>query len=237
MRFLALIEYSAVIVGIIAVIAGRFFALAKGFHLGVFLIGTGIALGGLESIVTRRMGFRASDDSYQIYAGTPAMIVGLMALLIGTGVIAAAYVLSDGRWYSTVQYLTRRPAPVLIAAGLLLIGIGVLMMLNPRGCRGLLWTFLVRVPRSLLGLALVAGGLAGVGLGVWEWREPLAFDHFIRSLPQKFDRLHRVELALPAIVADRPRPAVGEPAIRSPGRRASAPTGASGGPWIWRSSC
>lgn len=193
MRFLALIEYSAVIVGLVAVIAGRFFALAKGVHLGVFLIGAGIALGGLESVATRRMGFRASDDSYQAYAGTPAMIVGLMALLIGTGVIAAAYLLADGRWYSTVQYLTRRPAPVLVAAGLLLLGIGVLMMLNPRGRRGLLWTLLVRVPRSLLGLALIVGGLAGIGLGVWEWREPLAFNRFIKSLPQKLDRLHRVE--------------------------------------------
>jgi hypothetical protein len=200
-RFLALIEYSAVIVGIIAVIAGRYFALPKGFHLGIFLIGAGIVLGGLESLVTQRIGFRASDDSYEAYAGAPAMIVGLMALLIGTGFIAAAYVLADGLWHSTVQYLTRRPAPVLIAAGLLLIGIGVLMMLNPRGRRGLAWTLLVRVPRSLLGLVLVAGGLAGIGLGVWEWREPVAFNRFVRNLPQKLgrsigiERLPRLELS------------------------------------------
>ena len=211
MRFLALIEYSAVIVGIIAVIAGKFFALSKGFHLGVFLIGAGIALGGFESIVTRRMGFRTSEESYEAYAGAPAMIVGLMALLIGTGFIATAYLLADGLWYSTVHYLTRRPAPVLIAAGLLLIGIGVLMMLNPRGRRGLPWTLLVRVPRTLLGLVLVAGGLAGIGLGAWEWREPLAFNRFIRSLPQKLDRLHWVDSA-----KSRPRELTPPPAPASP---------------------
>jgi hypothetical protein len=74
---------------------------------------------------------------------------------------------------------------VLIAAGLLLTGVGVLMMLNPQGRRGLAWTLLVRVPRSLLGLILVAGGLTGIGLGVWEWFEPLAFDDFVRKLPRK----------------------------------------------------
>ena len=161
--------------------------------MGVFLIGAGILLGGLESIVTRRMEFRISDDSFEAYAGAPAVIAGLMALLVGTAVIAAAYVLADGRLHSTVNLLTRRPAPVLIAAGLLVIGIGVLMMLNPQGRSGLAWTLLVRVPRSLLGFVLVTGELAGIGLGAWEWREPLAYDRFVSSLPQKLDCLGRTD--------------------------------------------
>jgi hypothetical protein len=184
-RLLAFIQFAAVIIGIIAVLAGQVFALPKGVYLGVFLIGAGITLAGVESIVTRRMCFRASDETYEDYAGAPAMIVGLMALLIGMGFVASAYALTDGLWHSSVNHLMRRPAPLLIVAGLLLIGIGVLMMLNPRGRRGLAWTLLVRVPRSLLGFILVAGGLAGIGLGVWEWFEPLAFDRFVGSLPQQ----------------------------------------------------
>jgi hypothetical protein len=184
-RLLAFIEFAAVIIGIFAVVAGKYFALPKGFHLGVFLIGAGIALGGLESVFTRRMCFRASEESYEAYAGAPALIVGLMTLLIGTGVIATAYLLADGHWHASVQYLTRRPALLLIAAGLLLIGVGVLMMLNPQGRRGLAWTLAVRVPRSLLGFILVIAGLAGVGLGTWEWLAPFAFDHFVRNLPQQ----------------------------------------------------
>ena len=172
MRLIAFIEYAAVIIGVIAMIAGHFFALPKGFHLGVFMAGAGIALGGLEAIITRRMCFRLSEDAYEAYAGTPAMIVGVMALLVGTGLIATAYLLADGLWHTTVNYLARRPAPVLIAAGLLLIGIGATLLL-------------VRVPRSLAGFVLVVGGLTGLGLGVWEWLEPLAFDGFVRKLPQK----------------------------------------------------
>lgn len=185
MRLLAFIQFTAVIIGIVAVIAGQLFALPKGIHLGVFLIGAGITLAGVESIATSRMCFRASDETYEDYAGAPAMIVGLMALLIGLGFMASAYALADGLWHSSANYLMRRPAPLLIVAGLLLIGVGVLMMLNPRGRRGLAWTLLVRVPRSLLGFILVAGGLAGIGLGVWEWLEPLAFDRFVGSLPQQ----------------------------------------------------
>jgi hypothetical protein len=183
-RLLAFIEYAAVLFGSIGVLASQFFAIPKGFYLGVFVIGAGIALGGLEAVVTRRMAFRPSDDAYEVYAGPPALIVGLMALLIGTAIIASAYLLADGLWQTTVSYLTRRPAPVLIAAGLLLIGAGVLMMLNPHGRRGWAWTLLVRVPRALLGFVFVVGGLAGVGLGIWEWFEPVAFDNFVRQLRQ-----------------------------------------------------
>jgi hypothetical protein len=186
-RFLAFFQYTAVFVGVIAVIAGQVFALPKGVYLGVFLIGAGIALGGFESVWTRRMCFRTSEEQYETYAGTPAMIVGLMALLIGLGIVASAYLLNDGQWYSTVHYLTRRPAPALVAAGLLLIGVGVLMMLNPRGRRGVWRTLLVRIPRGMLGFVVITAGLASICFGVWEWLEPAAFDRFTRSLPQSFD--------------------------------------------------
>lgn len=189
MRLIAFVEYAAVVVGIIAVIAGRFFALPKGFYLGVFLVGAGIALGGIEALLTRRMPFRPSEDAYEDYAGAPAVIVGLMVLLIGAGIVGAAYLLADGLWASTVSHLTRRPAPLLAAAGLLLTGTGLLMMLNPRGRVGLAWTLLVRVPRSLLGLVLVVAGLAVIGLGAWEWLEPLAYDRFIADASHRIGRL------------------------------------------------
>jgi hypothetical protein len=186
-RLIAFIEYAAVIIGVIAMIAGQFFALPRAFHLGVFMTGAGIALGGIEATATRRMCFRASEDAYEAYAGAPAMIVGMMALVVGTALIGSAYLLADGRWHTTVHYLTLRPAPVLIAAGLLLIGIGALMTFNPQGRRGLAWMLLVYVPRWLAGFILIAGGLTGIGLGAWEWLEPLAFDSFVRKLTQKLD--------------------------------------------------
>lgn len=189
MRLIAFVEYAAVVVGIIGIIAGRFFELPKGFELGVFLIGAGIGLGGIEALLTRRMPFRPSQDAYEDYAGAPAVIVGLMVLLIGAGIVGAAYLLADGLWASTVSHLTRRPAPLLAAAGLLLAGIGLLMMLNPRGRVGLAWTLLVRLPRTTLGAVLVVAGIAVIGLGVWEWLEPLAYERFIADASHRLERL------------------------------------------------
>jgi hypothetical protein len=186
-RVLAFLEWNAVVIGIIAVIAGEYFALPRGFHLGVFLIGAGILLGGLESVYTRDPSFRLTDSGYDTYHGTPALIVGLMMLLVGTAVIASAYLLTEGSWHSTVNYLMRRPGPVLAAAGLLLTGTGVLLMLNPSGRSGAGWTLLVRFPKAVAGIVLLAAGLAGVGLGAWEWFEPRAFDHFAKSVSEHPD--------------------------------------------------
>jgi hypothetical protein len=183
-RLIAFIEWAALVIGIVAIVAGRFFALPQGFHLGVFLVGAGIVLGGLEALATHRMGFRLSEEAYEAYAGAPALIVGLMALLIGAAVIGAAYLLANGTWHAMLDYFARRPAPVLISAGLLLIAISMLMMLNPQGRTGVAWTILVRVPRSLAGLILLAAGLAGIGLGAWEALEPQAFDRFVARLPR-----------------------------------------------------
>lgn len=196
MRLLAFLEYSAIVIGALAIVAGQYYGLPKGMHLGVFLIGAGIALGGLESLATRRMAFRFSIDAAEDWAGAPALIVGWMAFATGTAIIISAYLLDQGLWHKTVAYLMRRPGPVLAGGGLLSIGVGVLLMLNPRGRRGLAWTLLVRIPKWLVGLALVVAGLAGIGLGVWEWFEPRAFARFAdeaQSLldPRAFDRWWR----------------------------------------------
>ena len=194
MRFIAFIEYAAVLVGIVGIFAGQYFGLPKGVHLGVFLIGAGIALGGIESVATRRMGFRTSEENLEAYAGAPAVIVGLMAIIVGAAIIGAAYLLADARWHAAVSYLTRRPAPLLIAGGLLLAGLGVLMTLNPRGRSGMAWTLLVRVPRALLGLIVVLAGLSCIALGAWESFAPLAYDRFVADLPRRFPWLRELDV-------------------------------------------
>jgi len=188
-RLIAFLEYAAVVIGVVAMIAGQLFALPKAFHLGVFLVGAGMVLGGIEAIFTRRMAFRPADDAYENYAGAPAMIIGLMALVVGAGAIASAYLLDMAQWHATVHYLMRRPAPLLAVAGLFLIGIGVLMTLNPQGRHGWVWRILVYAPRTALGILVIAAGIAVTGLGAWEWLEPKAFDVFVEKLPRTLDPL------------------------------------------------
>lgn len=191
MRLLSFLEILAILIGAIGMVAGQFFGLAKGFNLGVFMAGAGFAVGGIDALVTRRMVFRPSDDVYENYAGAPAVIVGLMTLVVGAAMIGAAYLLDNEQWHSTVHYLTRRPAPLLAIGGLFLMGFGVLMMLNPQGRSSWVWRILIYFPRSLAGVVVVAAGIAVIGLGALEWLKPQEYRAFVRTLPEKVDQLRR----------------------------------------------
>ena len=192
MRILAFVEYAAILAGIAGIVAGQFFGVPGGLNLGIFLVGAAIALGGVESVTTGRMGFRSADDQWEAYAGTPALIVGLMALLIGAAVIGCAYLLADGTWPSTLARLARRPGPLLLGGGLLAVGGGVLMMLNPRGRRGWGWTLLVRVPRAIAGFLIVFAGLTAVALGIWEVFEPRAYQDFVAAGAREVEQIVRM---------------------------------------------
>ena len=189
MRLLSFLEIVAIVIGSIGMIAGQFFGLAKGFNLGLFVAGAGFAICGIDSLVTRRMVFRPSDDVYENYAGLPAVIVGLMVLTVGAAMIGAAYLLDNEQWHSTVNSLTRRPAPVLAVAGLFLLGFGILALLNPQGRSSWVWRILVYFPRSLVGLVVIAAGIGIIALGVWEWLEPQGYRGFVKTLPQRLEQL------------------------------------------------
>ena len=193
MRILALIEYAAIAIGIVAMVAGRFFDLHKGFELGIFLVGAGIALGGIEGVATRRMGLRSAEEAYEAYAGTPALIVGVLLLLAGAAAMGAAYLIADGLWSSTIAYLKNRPAALLAASAVPLIGIGVLLMLNPKGSGGALWMLLVYVPRAFAGLILVLAGIVALAMGAWEFLDPRAFDAFVAKLPGWRDVMRKIQ--------------------------------------------
>src|SRR5262245_34674916 len=139
MRIVWFLTFAALVVGSVGMVAGQFFGLAKGFNLGVFVAGAGLVVAGIDALVTRRMPFRPSDEVYENYANTPAVIVGSMVLIVGAAMIGAAYLLDNEQWHSTLNYLTRRPAPLIAVGGLFLVGFGVLMMLNPMGRTSWVW--------------------------------------------------------------------------------------------------
>jgi hypothetical protein len=186
MRIAGFIEYTALVVGGLGMLASHTFDQPKGFQLSLCVVGAGIVLGGLESIFTGRGGFRWASDSGEAYAGTPAFVWGLMLLTTGCAGIGAAYLLAGGSWASMVSQLTRRPGPVLMVGGLLAAGAGFLLLINPRS-HGVAWTLLIRIPKMVMGFALLNLGYIGVVLGIWEWLDPRGFNHVATAFGQTYD--------------------------------------------------
>src|SRR5258708_18762711 len=147
MRFLTFLEYAAIVVGAIAIFAGQHFAMAKGVHLGILLIGVGIAVGGIESLYSRRMSLRFSEDGAEGYSGFPAIVWGMMLLLAGAALIGYAYLLDVGVWPRAARLLQQNPGIVYVAAGLLLAGVSVLLFTDTNANRNRWQTLLLRVPR------------------------------------------------------------------------------------------
>ena len=186
MRIAGFLEYAAVVVGGLGMLASHTFDLPKGTQVSLCVIGAGIVLGGLESIFTGRSGFRWASESGETYAGPPSVVWGLMLLAVGGAVIGSAYLLAQGSWGAVMDHLARRPGPVLLVGGLLLAGAGFLLMLNPRS-HGLAWTLFVRIPKSVVGVVLLNLGYAGVVLGIWEWLDPRGFEQVATAFRHAYD--------------------------------------------------
>lgn len=182
MRLIAFIEYALIICGAIGIGAARFFALPKGVHLGIFAIGAGFLIGALESFYTRRMGLRLADRSDGAYDGAPALIWGFMLLLIAGCLIGAAYAMDAGRWNAVTHYLNQRPGALYALSGLMLLGVGALAFVNPKGWQVWWKSLLFRVPRILLAVLLTLAGVIAIACGVWEWLDPRDFQKGSRTI-------------------------------------------------------
>jgi len=175
MNLLPFIELCLVVAGLLAAIAGHYFSLDKSLALGAFLLGAGLVLGGLESVFTQRMSFRFHASANEDYLGTPAVIFGLMQILVGGIAVAVAHLIAGGMWQATLTALYLRPWPLLAVLGPLLIGAGVLLMPEAKDLRGAIRSFAIGIPRAIAGLIVAAAGAAAAISGVWEWLDPGSF--------------------------------------------------------------
>ena len=181
MRLLTFLEYAAIVVGAIAIFAGRHFALAKGVHLGILLIGVGLAVGGIESLYSRQMSLRFSEEAAPGYDGFPAIVWGMMLVLAGGALIGYAYLLDTGVWPRAARLLTQNPGIVYVAASLLLLGFSVLLFTDPGGQRNR-QTLLLRVPRVIVALVALTCGIAAMASGAWQIADPQGYAQVERQV-------------------------------------------------------
>ena len=175
MRLLTFLEYAAIVVGGIGILVSRHFALAKGVHLSILLIGAGIAAAGIESLYLRQMSLRSSEQAARGYDGFPAMVWGMMLLSLGGALIGYAYLLDTGAWPQAAVLLKQYPGIVYAAAGLLLVGFSVLLFTDPGAQRKWWQTLLLRVPRVIVALVALMCGIAATTSGAWQIADPQGY--------------------------------------------------------------
>ena len=185
MRITAFIEYCAIVIGILAILADKYLALPKGVELGGALIGIGFVLAGLEAFFTRQMSLRFSDYGWDDWIGAPSIIVGLMELLVGLALIGGAYAQHAGQWLTVVSFLSSRPGPMMAAAGLLLLGLGLIVIIMADRYGGKLRFIFVGGPQIITGIAILILGVALISGGAWEWLHRPSFDRFAESSAKK----------------------------------------------------
>ena len=186
-RMLTFLEYVVILVGAIAIFAGQHFALAKGIHLGILLIGAGLAAGGIESLYSRRMSLRFSEDAAEGYSGFPALVWGTMLLLAGAALVGYAYLLDVGLWPRAERLLKQNPAIVYIVAGLFLAGFSVLLFTDTNANRKLWQTILLRVPRVVVAVLVLTLGIAAITAGAWQIVDPQGFAQVERQVRARLD--------------------------------------------------
>ena len=182
MRLLTFLEYAAIVVGAIAIFAGGHYALAKGVHLGILLIGVGLAVGGIESLYLRRMSLRFSEDAAEGYSGFPALVWGTMLLLAGAALIGYAYLVDVGLWPRVEHLLKQYPGIGYLVAGLYLAGFSVLLFTDTNANRKLWQTLLLRVPRVIVAVLVLTLGIAAMASGAWQIVDPQGYAQIEREV-------------------------------------------------------
>jgi hypothetical protein len=189
LNLLPFFEYCALIVGIFFVWTGWQSAAERDLALGVALVGGALLVGGLASIVTRRMSFRFFVNPRAGHAGAWAIVAGLMQLIAGGLAAAAAHALATNAWQARLDALQANPWPLLIPLALLLICAGLLMIRPSSDRVGPLGTVLFLVPKTLIAIAALAAGAAILGGWGWKLYDPQAFQSFLSLVPDEYVKL------------------------------------------------
>jgi hypothetical protein len=185
LNLLPFVEYCALVAGIVAVAEGRRSAAEQDVALGMLLVGAALLLAGLASIVTKRMSFRFYGSARTSYAGAPALITGMMQVIVGGLAVATAYALATHVWQAKLDALLTNPWPLLIPLGLLLIGAGLLLVRRSSSYVGPLGTVLFILPKTLTGVAALGAGAAILAGWAWKIYDPQAFLSFVRLFPDE----------------------------------------------------
>jgi hypothetical protein len=181
-RALFVLEFVLIAVGVplagVAYVNGRH-ALA---NVGFLVLGAGAMIGGLETMITRRIHMTPEHGHGHLYQGLAAGGVGLSFVALGFGLALFGYTGAAGAERAFFALLLRRPGLVLLPVGLFLFGGGLAVVIGAtQGRRSGLLRVIAILDRAP-GVVLLLMGTAALAVGALELLSPALFDGIVRDV-------------------------------------------------------
>jgi hypothetical protein len=152
-------------------------------EMGILLLGLAAVGMGVRTI--RRREEVAIDEIGKVFAtyrGPAALSQGMAVVLAGVGIVtfAVARLLGIGPFLES--HLRHRPGILILFISLAGLAWSLSLVFGSVEQRTSTSRLLASAPGRVLGAALSALAVIGLGLGIWEVAAPSGFDHFINSL-------------------------------------------------------
>lgn len=168
------------LLGILLAFGGDRLSMPLLTNLGIASLGLSSIAIGWEAILTRyiKLGSRRRGTR-ETYTGLAAILHGVQFNLLGLFLIGLGIFTDFTAWRGVFLQFVRRPGLPLMVFGALCLMQAVITLTGSQELRqGARWVVLLNlaVSRLLPGLILVALGLGALGLGMFEFVAPNAFD-------------------------------------------------------------
>jgi len=180
-----------VLIAIGALLAALGLAFGGGFvPAALAAFGAAAIVGGVNSVVTRehRTGRTGSSFLPRVHTGFSAVIFGLAFIVVGGALVIASVAAITGAGGQLWSQLAERPGLVGMALGIGVILLGVATSLSRWAFESESTVWWQRLPGSLLGLLLIAMGVAFFAMGWSLARNPPPPDGLLDQIASTFTR-------------------------------------------------
>jgi len=143
--------------------------------VGLFSMGIGLILIGINDIVTRES-VELDDAGYMtIYRGWSAIFGGILWIVLGIAALAGAIAVFFGQQGALLQWVGKHPGIGLIGAGLVALSFGGRMLFGAEEQKDSALPFLISLPGRVFGLLLIFLGVVLLATGILEILFPSVF--------------------------------------------------------------
>ena len=175
------IQIACIIGGIVLVLSGANWDLPWLVDIGLLLAGAGVLSSGVDTLVTRRVGFwsRITRDLYG--DGLRALLSGIMLTLVGGWIWALASVRLLGIATQTWSFLISHPSVILLNIAPVLLLLGAFGLLRLEGWRMSLGSTLRAAPIVLVSGFLLLAGITVLTIGLYALIDPTVLNFRVSS--------------------------------------------------------